>query len=119
MLDRVRMARVVQRLYAQHVGDVVEEVKQQLRRLAIADRIKGKRIAITAGSRGIARIAEIIKGVVEFVRECGGEPFVFPAMGSHGGATAEGQVAVLRSYGITEDGSGAHRNGGWRARLHR
>jgi hypothetical protein len=107
MLDRVRMARVVQRLYAQHVGDVVEEVKQQLRRLAIADRIKGKRIAITAGSRGIARIAEIIKGVVEFVRECGGEPFVFPAMGSHGGATAEGQVAVLRSYGITEEFVGA------------
>jgi hypothetical protein len=78
-----------------------------MQRLNIADRVKGKRIAITAGSRGIARINEVIKGVVEFVKECDGEPFVFPAMGSHGGATAEGQVAILRDYGITEEFVGA------------
>ena len=101
------MACVVQRLYGKRVDDVVGEVKRQLQRLNIADRVKGKRIAITAGSRGIARIHEIVKGVVEFVRDCGGEPFVFPAMGSHGGATAEGQVAILRDYGITEEFVGA------------
>ncbi|MFA0771585.1 MAG: hypothetical protein REDVDVYQ_002111 [Candidatus Fervidibacter sp.] len=101
------MACVVQRLYGKRVDDVVGEVKRQMQRLNIADRVKGKRIAITAGSRGIARINEVIKGVVEFVKECDGEPFVFPAMGSHGGATAEGQVAILRDYGITEEFVGA------------
>ncbi|MFA0756747.1 MAG: hypothetical protein YPKNTGVA_002276 [Candidatus Fervidibacter sp.] len=107
MLEQIRMACVVQRLYGKRVDDVVGEVKRQMQRLNIADRVKGKRIAITAGSRGIARINEVIKGVVEFVKECNGEPFVFPAMGSHGGATAEGQVAILRDYGITEEFVGA------------
>lgn len=107
MLEQIRMAKVSQRLYGKRVDDVTEEAKRQLTALNIAGKLKGKRIAITAGSRGIARIAEIIRGVVEFVRECGGEPFVFPAMGSHGGATAEGQVAILRDYGITEDFVGA------------
>jgi hypothetical protein len=107
MLEQIRMACVVQRLYGKRVDDVVGEVKRQMQRLNIADRVKGKRIAITAGSRGIARINEVIKGVVEFVKECDGEPFVFPAMGSHGGATAEGQVAILRDYGITEEFVGA------------
>ncbi len=107
MLEQIRMAKVAQRLYGKRVHNVPDEVKSQLERLSIARRIKGQRIAITAGSRGIANIAEIIKGVVEFVKECGGEPFVFPAMGSHGGATAEGQVAILRDYGITEEFVGA------------
>ena len=107
MLEQIRMACVVQRLYGKRVDDVVGEVKRQMQRLNIADRVKGKRIAVTAGSRGIARINEVIKGVVEFVKECNGEPFVFPAMGSHGGATAEGQVAILRDYGITEEFVGA------------
>jgi len=107
MLEQIRMAKVSQRLYGKRVDDVTEEAKRQLTALNIAGKLKGKRIAITAGSRGIARIAEIIRGVVEFVRECGGEPFVFPAMGSHGGATAKGQVAILRDYGITEDFVGA------------
>jgi hypothetical protein len=107
MLEQIRMACVVQRLYGKRVDDVVGEVKRQMQRLNIADSVKGKRIAITAGSRGIARINEVIKGVVEFVKECDGEPFVFPAMGSHGGVTAEGQVAILRDYGITEEFVGA------------
>ena len=87
MLEQIRMACVVQQLYGKRVDDVVGEVKRRLQRLNIADRLKGKRIAITAGSRGIARIHEVIKDVAEFVKESGGEPFVFPAMGSHGGAT--------------------------------
>ncbi len=103
MLEQIRMAKVIQRLYSKKLEDLVEEARMQLERLGIGRKIKGKRIAITAGSRGIANIAEIIKGVVEFVRKWGGEPFVFPAMGSHGGATAGGQVAILRDYGITED----------------
>ena len=107
MLEQIRMACITQRLYSKRVDDVIAETKRQLERIGLGRRLKGKRIAITAGSRGIARINEIIKGVIEFVKECGGEPFVFPAMGSHGGATAEGQVAILRDYGITEEFVGA------------
>ncbi len=107
MLEQIRMACITQRLYSKRVDDVIAETKRQLEQIGLGRKLKGKRIAITAGSRGIAQIAEIIKGVVEFVRENGGEPFVFPAMGSHGGATAEGQVAILRDYGITEEFVGA------------
>lgn len=107
MLEQIRMACITQRLYSKRVDDVIAETKRQLEGIGLGRKLKGKRIAITAGSRGIARINEIIKSVVEFVKECGGEPFVFPAMGSHGGATAEGQVAILRDYGITEEFIGA------------
>lgn len=68
---------------------------------------KDARIAITAGSRGIANIAEIIKGVVGFVKAQGAMPFIVPAMGSHGGATATGQSALLEEYGICEQAMGA------------
>lgn len=66
----------------------------------------GMSVAITGGSRGISNIDRITKGVVRFVKAKGGKPFVFPSMGSHGGATAEGQLAVLESYGLTEDNLG-------------
>ncbi|MDF2964581.1 MAG: hypothetical protein K0S39_6316 [Paenibacillus sp.] len=67
----------------------------------------GMRIALTAGSRGIANIHLILKAVVKQLRDWGAEPFIFPAMGSHGGATAEGQVEVLHGYGVTEQFCGA------------
>ena len=67
----------------------------------------GARIAITCGSRGIDQYALIIKTVVSFVKAKGGQPFLVPSMGSHGGATAEGQEEVLRRYGITEESTGA------------
>lgn len=67
---------------------------------------KGMRVAVTAGSRGIAHIPELLREVVDFLKSCGAEPFVFPAMGSHGGSTAEGQREILRGYGITEETCG-------------
>ncbi|HRU33256.1 MAG TPA: DUF362 domain-containing protein, partial [bacterium] len=71
-------------------------------------RIKpGSYIAIAAGSRGIRNIHRIVKATVEVVKEFGGRPFIVPAMGSHGGATAEGQKELLESYGITEEYTGA------------
>ena len=63
----------------------------------------GMRIAITAGSRGIANVALTTKCIADFVRSRDAHPFIVPAMGSHGGATAEGQRAILEGYGITED----------------
>lgn len=66
----------------------------------------GASIAIGAGSRGIANIARIVGAVVKAVKAKGGAPFVFPAMGSHGGATAEGQREILATYGITDETMG-------------
>ena len=67
----------------------------------------GDRIAITGGSRGIIGYQPIMKAIVEFVKSKGGEPFIVPAMGSHGGATAEGQENILNHLGITEEAVGA------------
>ena len=74
----------------------------------IEDRVRpGMRIAITCGSRGISNIALIIKSLVSSVKAKGAEPFIVPAMGSHGGATAKGQAEVLRGYGVYEEAVGA------------
>jgi hypothetical protein len=66
----------------------------------------GARIAVGVGSRGIAHLAEITSAVIAEIRGAGAEPFLIPAMGSHGGATPEGQLAVLASYGVTEAAMG-------------
>src|SRR5690606_15087122 len=67
----------------------------------------GMRVAIGGGSRGIDRIAEVIAATVAEVKRLGAEPFIVPSMGSHGGATAEGQKELLAHYGITEATVGA------------
>ena len=98
-----KMARFRQRFAAETLDDVVGTVVAQLLACDLAGRIqKGQRIAVTGGSRGIANISIITRTVVDAVRTAGGEPFVMPAMGSHGGATAEGQKEVLASYGLGE-----------------
>ena len=66
----------------------------------------GMNIAIAVGSRGIRNIEVIVKTIVDFVKSRGAHPFIFPSMGSHGGATAEGQAATLAGYGITQDSMG-------------
>jgi hypothetical protein len=63
----------------------------------------GKRYAITCGSRGVANVARITGAIAAFVKSKGGRPFVVPAMGSHGGASGEGQRALLAGYGVTEE----------------
>ncbi|RKL63469.1 DUF2088 domain-containing protein [Thermoanaerobacteraceae bacterium SP2] len=100
-----RMVKVRQLFDDYHITNITEAVKNALfREDGIIDTIKpGMNIAITAGSRGIDNIHLIIKTVVDILKELGADPFVIPAMGSHGGATAEGQLEVLRSLGINED----------------
>ena len=84
--------------------EIPEIAMSELRKSGMAERIRpGMSVAITCGSRGVANIALLTRTIVEFVKECGGEPFVFPAMGSHGGATVPGQLAILDSYGVTEE----------------
>ena len=83
--------------------EIPAAVEAQIARETISFRIRpGMSIAITAGSRGIANVSIITKAVVDAVKRRGAFPFIIPAMGSHGGATAEGQLEVLAGYGITE-----------------
>jgi hypothetical protein len=83
---------------ASHVRGALQPI---LERVALDERV-----AITAGSRGIANMPLILRACGEAIREAGGDPFVMPAMGSHGGATADGQRDVLASYGITRESVG-------------
>jgi hypothetical protein len=86
------------------IDDIPAEVEAELSRLNLGAAIQpGQSVAITAGSRGIANIHIIIKSIVSHLKGLGAEPFVVPAMGSHGGATAEGQRSIVEGYGITED----------------
>ncbi len=81
---------------------IVATVQDELAKIGLANRVRrGQTIAIGVGSRGIAHIAQIIKTVVQQIRAEGATPFVFPAMGSHGGGTAQGQCDVLAALGIT------------------
>jgi hypothetical protein len=97
-----KMYRVRQRLDDTKIVNIEPAVEAELRKLSLTSIKPGQRVAITGGSRGIANMAEILKTVVEHIKSYDAQPFIFPAMGSHGGATAQGQVAVLEQLGITE-----------------
>jgi hypothetical protein len=96
------MYRVRQKFKDTEVADISATVGAELNDLSFNTVKPGHRVAITAGSRGIADLAQILQAIVEFFRSLGAEPFIFPAMGSHGGAIAEGQVTMLAQLGVTE-----------------
>jgi hypothetical protein len=97
------MALVEQHIETPRLDDVPAAVRAEMARLGVAGRVRpGMAIAVTAGSRGIAGIPVILAAVVAELKRMRAEPFLVPCMGSHGGATAEGQVEVLRSLGVTE-----------------
>lgn len=88
-------------------GDIEKTIFAEIARSGMGERIKpGMRVAITAGSRGIRNVDEITRSVAACVKSYGASPFIVPAMGSHGGATAEGQKELLAGYGITEENMG-------------
>ncbi len=102
-----QMALLKQTFDQSRIDDIPATVTSELERVGGRAKIKpGQRVAITAGSRGIANIAVVIKSVVDFMKDCGVEPFIFPAMGSHANAIAEGQKELLSTYGITEETMG-------------
>ena len=97
-----KMYRIRQRFEDSRIDNIEQAVAAELRKLSLPGVKSGQRVAITGGSRGIANIADVLKAVVEFFKSVDAQPFIFPAMGSHGGATAGGQVAVLEKLGVTE-----------------
>lgn len=103
--DMIRLRQTFDRTW---VADIAGTVQSEMKKLALEKRVrKGQRIALTGGSRGITNIALIFKSVADYVKSLGARPFIFPAMGSHGGATAEGQTAMLAHYHVTEAFTGA------------
>jgi hypothetical protein len=89
------------------VEDVPAEVDRQLAALDLGQSIRpGQSVAITVGSRGVAQLPAIVRAIVAHLRQLRAEPFVVPAMGSHGGAAADGQREVIESYGVTEQSVG-------------
>jgi len=98
-----QMAKIKQIFEDNSIRDIPAAIADEFSKNEMASTIKpGMSIAITAGSRGVANIDQILKGIIDHVQKLGGKPFIIPAMGSHGGATAEGQLEVLASYNITE-----------------
>jgi hypothetical protein len=102
------MYRLRQNFPRPKVENIPAAIRDTLAQLNLTTKIKpGQTVALTAGSRGIANIPLILKSAVQFVRDLGAKPYLVPAMGSHGGATAEGQIGVLASLGVTEEYVGA------------
>ena len=98
-----RMVRIKQHLNTSPIKDIPAKVWTEL--AAIQPRkiiARGDTVAITAGSRGIANLAVIMAEIVRELKKIGAKPFFIPAMGSHGGATPEGQKKILEHYGISK-----------------
>lgn len=104
-----KMVRIRQNFDRTHipVEDIASTVQKELDREDLGGKIKpGMKIAITCGSRGMTNNALMARAMVDFVKSKGAEPYIVAAMGSHGGATAEGQTQILKDYGITEEAMG-------------
>ncbi|KYO66906.1 lactate racemase domain-containing protein [Thermovenabulum gondwanense] len=102
-----KVTKIRQKFNTDKIENIEIEIYKQFEKIGVKNIIKpGMKIAVTAGSRGISNIVKIIKTVCDYLKECGANPFVVPSMGSHGGATAEGQIKVLEKLGITEESVG-------------
>ena len=103
-----KMMRVRQTFDSRKIDDIDAEVKAGMTTLDLSSRVKpGQTVAVACSSRGITKYDSIVKAVVSFLKTLQLEPFIFPAMGSHGSATAEGQKRVLAHLGISEQTVGA------------
>lgn len=103
-----RVALVRQLLPRDRLDDLAGAIRDGLRGLRLGERLRpGARVGITVGSRGAGGTLAAVQAIVAEVRAIGAEPFIIPAMGSHGGASPDGQRAILAHFGVTEDGAGA------------
>jgi len=102
-----KMARIRQNFIVESLKNIPETISEQFNQVNADEKIKpGMEIAITVGSRGIANIPLIVKSVADEIKKRGATPFIIPSMGSHGGATAEGQKEMVESLGVTEEFTG-------------
>ncbi len=103
-MKEYKFTKIRQQFARESIADIEQTVHQQI--TAKLNIVPGANIAITVGSRGINNIARMARATVEAVKAKGGNPFIIPAMGSHGGATADGQREILASYNVTEEAMG-------------
>ncbi len=102
-----KVVKVRQNFPRPRVEDIESALKEQCGKEEIQARVEpGMQVAITAGSRGVSNIVPILRSLAGILKDAGASPFIVPAMGSHGGATAEGQVEILESLGVTEESVG-------------
>lgn len=102
-----RMVKIRQLFNAQKIDDIAGTIKGQMEtNLMNHGQYDGKRIAISVGSRGIPHLDVIVRTVSDTLRSWGAKPFIVPAMGSHGGGTADGQAEMIATYNITEESMG-------------
>ena len=108
MKDFPKILKIRQKIDAPRLQNVEKRVNELLDQFDLSKKVKkGERIGITAGSRGIKDKPKVLKTIITRLKDLGSSPFIVPCMGSHGGATAEGQMKVLESLGITEKSIGA------------
>lgn len=103
-----RLVRIRQKVPAESISDLNKEIDDSFAKIGIdLTSLKGLKVGITAGSRGINAYPKILQIIVERIKKAQGYPIIIPSMGSHGGGTVEGQLRVLESLGITEESVGA------------
>lgn len=103
-----KMVKVKQKFHAPELEDVAAEVRKTLHETKVLQRIsEGDSVAIAVGSRGVADLPVLVRETIKEIKRVGGQPFIVPAMGSHGGATGEGQIDVLQQLGVTTEACGA------------
>jgi hypothetical protein len=106
-VEEIRMRRIQRVFEDRKIDDIPDVVSQEFKRIRLDEKIRpGMRVGITVGSRGIRDIQTIIKQTIDEVKKSEGIPLIITSMGSHGGATAEGQRGLLAGYGITEETMG-------------
>jgi hypothetical protein len=102
------MVRIRQKFDGSIINDHVSALQNEFKKPGTIDLIKsGQTVAVAVGSRGVANIADFTRVTIDAIKSVGGVPFIVPCMGSHGGATAEGQADVLHHLGVTEEAMGA------------
>jgi hypothetical protein len=102
-----KMIRIRQNFKTNPIKDIPAAIRSEIAKVRPQERIsRGQTVAITAGSRGISNLAVILAEIVRELKKIGAKPFIIPAMGSHGGATAEGQKKILAHYGVTPEKMG-------------
>jgi len=107
-MENIRMRRIRQVFESKKIGNIPEAMASEFEKIKLPKKIKAHmRIGVTVGSRGIANLELIIRLIIEEIRKNKGIPFIITAMGSHGGATAEGQKELIARYGFTEESMGA------------
>ena len=103
-IELPRFVKVKRVMPDEHISDIPAAVSSQLKRIGVLNKVKpGDTVCVTVGSRDVANIFHIIKAIVDELLTVGARPFIIPAMGSHGGATAEGQREIVNGWGITEE----------------